>query len=175
MSTRRKKSKWNSDKYERDIMKIISDYIAETGDTNWDHIKVAQWAINNGRWEQRKTSAVKELAKDISRAARTKSFPNEHGEEVRQYHSWRLGHDQPTFWSSIDTITVEHMAQSINSRREKLVNGAVKAIIDAEYFNDHHNSGDPIRVETDLTRDVTEKRQSGLYDDMPPEEPGEQP
>ena len=74
-------------------------------------------------------------------------------------------------WLSMETITVERMRQSINSRREKLVNGAVKATIDAEHFNKHHNPGDPIRVETDLTKDVKEKRQPGLYDDMPPNEP----
>ena len=46
----------------------------------------------------------------------------------------------------------------------------VKAIVDAEYFNTHHNPGEPITVETDLTKDVMEKRQSSLYDDILPNE-----
>jgi hypothetical protein len=157
-------------KYDRDIDKMILDYITETGDKDWTRMKVALWAIRNHRWEQHEESAAKELARHISQRARTKTFTTDEGDTVRKWHAWRPGDDQPTFWSSMDTITPENMRYSINSRRDKLVNGAVKAIIDAEYFNKHHNPGDPINVETDLTKDVNEKRQPGLYDDVRPDD-----
>jgi hypothetical protein len=171
MSTKRKQNKPAS-KFDRDIEKMIADYIAATGDNDWNRLKVAAWAIANGKWEQHKASAVRELARVISRVAGKSTFVDEDGNTVRKYHAWRLGHDQPTLWSSIDTITVENMKFSINSRRDKLVNGAVKAIIDAEHFNKHYNPGDPIHIETDLTKDVNEKRQPGLYDDTTPDDPG---
>ena len=160
------------DKYDRDIDKMISDYIAETGDKDWTRIKVAQWAIANNRWEQHEESAIRELARHISQRARKATFIDDDGNTIRIWHAWRLGDDQPTFWSSMDTITPENMRYSINSRRDKLVNGAVKAVTDAEHFNKNHNPGDPIYVETDLTKEVNEKMQSGLYDDKRPDDEG---
>jgi hypothetical protein len=150
---------------------MIPDYIADTGDHDWTSMKIAAWAIKNDKWNQRQGSAVKELARTISRVAGKATFVDEeNGDTVRKYHAWRLGHDQPMLWSAMDEITRENMKFSINSRRDKLVNGAVKGIIDAEYFNKHHNPGDPIVLETDLTKDVAEKRQPGLYDDTGPDD-----
>lgn len=158
-------------KYERDIEKVIADYIAATGDRDWTRIKVAAWAIDQGRWEQCKTSAVKELAKEISRVARTITFYDEEtGERPRKYHAWPLGPFQPTFWSAMEDITRDNMERSVSSRAEKLAGGMTKVVIDADYFNKHHNPGDPIVVETDLTAAVQEKRQPALYDDVAPED-----
>ena len=164
MSANRKKPKPES-KYDKDIENMIAGYVAATGDKDWNRMKVAAWAIAEGLWEQHKASAIKQLARDISRTAGKATFVNENGDTVRKYHAWRLGQDQPMLWSAMEDISVENMHYSINARRDKLVNGAVKAIIDAEHFNTHYNPGDPIRVETDLTQDVIEKRQPGLYDD----------
>jgi hypothetical protein len=167
MSANRKRRR-KSDAYNKDIERMIAEYIASTGDKDWNRVKVAEWAIRNGKWEQHKGSAIKQLARDISRVAGKATFVNEDGDTVRKYHAWRLGHDQPPLWSAMENITREHMTYSINARRDKLVDGAVKAIIDAEHFNKNHNSGDPILFQTDLTKDVREKREPGLYDDVPP-------
>lgn len=161
-------------KYVADIETMIEKYIAATGDVNWTRARVAAWIIDNDLWEQRKESAIKELAKDISRVARTVTFPGDDGVPVRKYHAYQLGHDQPMLWAPMDKISPENMKASINARRDKLVNGAVKAVVDAEYFNNHFNPGDPINVDTDLTHDVNEKRQPSLYEDRPPED-GETP
>src|SRR5690348_12205251 len=148
---------------------MIDDYIADTGDKNWTKMKVAAWGIRNGKWEQHQESAIKELARDISRVAGKATFVDkETGQTVRKYHAWRLGEDQPMFWSAIDSIAVENMRYSINARRDKSVDGLVKATVDARYFNKHHNPSDPIQVETDLTQDVSEKLMPTLYDDKPP-------
>jgi hypothetical protein len=67
-------------------------------------------------------------------------------------------------------MTRERMIYSKNSRRAKLVGGMTQLVVDVTHFDKHYNPGDPIGVETDLTKDVQEKRQPGLYEDMPPEE-----
>lgn len=172
MSPKRKRAK-HDDGYDKYIEQLIPDYVADTGDHNWTSLKIAYWAIQKDKWKQQKTNAAKELARVISRVAGKATFVDEEGNTVRQYHAWRLGHDQPMLWSAIDEITVENMTYSINARRDKLVNGAVKAIIDAEHFNKHYNPGDPIKIETDLTKDVNEKRSPDRYNDTPPEDGGE--
>lgn len=167
---RRKPATKSPDKFERDIQAIIADYEAATGNMDWTRDDIAAWAIKNEKWEQRPISAIRELSKIIGRVARQVTFIDDDGNEVRKYHSYQLGEGQPRLWSSIDLITPESMTASINDRRDKLVDGAVKIVIDTEYFNDKHNPGDAIAVELDLTRDVKEKRQPGLYDDLPPED-----
>jgi hypothetical protein len=169
MSAGRKRQKV-PDNYDRLIEQMIVDYVAATGDQEWSREKVARWAIEQDRWEQRQANAVKELSRVIGRVARKTTFTNEDGDEVRKYHSWRPGPKQPTFWSSMEAITPEHMRESINARRDKLVDGAVKVTIDAEHYNKHHNPGDPIVVDPDLSRDVREKRAPGLYDDVAPDD-----
>ena len=158
------------EKFERDIAAMIVAYVAETGDVSWTRDKVAEWAILNGKWEQRPVNAMRELSKIIGRIARQVTFVDEDGNDVRRYHSYQFGDGQPRLWSSIETISPEAMTASINDRRDKLVDGAVKIVIDAEHFDKHHNAGDAIAVELDLTKDVREKRQPGLYDDVQPEE-----
>ena len=140
-------------------------------------MKVARWMIANNMWERQKYNETKELAKLISLAAGRAAFKDDTtGETVRKYHAFQLGEDQPMLWADIHTISPQNMKASINARRDKLVGGAVKAIIDAEYFNTHHNPGDPIKFETDLTFDVKEKRMPGLYDDSGPTDgPEDQP
>jgi len=170
MKPRRKKGRKAPDKFEKDIASMIAAYVADTGDQRWTRDKVAAWAIKKNKWEQRPISAVRELSRIIGRVARQVTFVDDDGNEVRKYHSFQLGDEQPRLWSSIDAITPEAMTASINDRRDKLVDGAVKMVIDAEHYDKHYNTGDSIRVETDLTKDVKEKRQPGLYDDVPPDD-----
>ncbi len=161
-------------KFDRDVERMIADYIAETGDQKWTRQKVAQWAIENDRYEQRKRSAIKELSREIGRVAQQTSFIDDDGLEVRKYHAWPVGPDQPRCWSTIDAISPENMSRSLQDRRDKLIDGAVRVVNDADHFNKRYNPGDPIQVETDLTQDVKWRRQPGLYDDVaPPDEPAE--
>jgi len=161
--------------YDRIVGAFIPEYVADTGDKDWTPLKVALWAIEHNKWGQRKINAAKQLAKEIGRVARKVTFlDDESGENVRLYHSWKPGPNQPTFWSEMGDLTPERWTHSKNSRRSKLVGGMTQLVIDNEHFNKHHNPGDPILVETDLTKDVSEKRQPGLYDDTPPDDEPDQ-
>jgi hypothetical protein len=161
---KRQLRKYMSDKAIDDLM---SAYGSSTGSTSWTSKSLATWAVKHGLWKKPESGVIKELARKISRRARKKIF-RDGSREIRKYHAWKAGEDQPTFWSPIDKITPQNMKYSINARRDKCVDGLHKAMLDAEHFNSHYNAGEPIIVEPDLTRDVNEKREPTLYDDSPP-------
>jgi hypothetical protein len=97
-------------------------------------------------------------------------MPDGHGNRVRKYHACPTGPHQPTLWAEMEDISPENMKLAANDRRNKLVDGAVRIIHDLDYFNDHHNAGDPIVFDPNLTRDIQEKRQPTLFEAVPPDD-----
>ena len=156
--------------FEKQIEVMIPAYVAATGDKNWTRDKVAMWAIDNDLYEQRKSNAVKELSKLIGRVAQQAGIPDGKGHRIRKYLAYPAGDNQPMLWAALEDITPENAKASVQQCRDKLVNGALKMIYTCDYYNEKHNPGDPLVFDADLTKDIEEKRQSGLYDDVPPED-----
>jgi hypothetical protein len=156
-------------KYERDLEGFIQKYIADTGDQSWTTLKVAQWAVSNGLWQQQKINAIKQLMRELSRTARGATFTDEKGNKIRKYHAFRLGPHQPMLWAEMEKIQREQMNESATMRRDKLAAGTVKLWLDVDHFNEHYNPGNPITIDPDFTNDITERTQSDTYDDTPPE------
>lgn len=155
-------------KYARDLEGFIAQYIAATGDQEWDRTKVAQWAIDNGLWLRRKISAVRQLAAELGNVMRHRKITNEEGHEIRKYCAYRLGDDQPWLWKEMEKMTTPQYRESATSRRDKLASGLIQLVMDSEHFDKHYNAGDPIVIDPDFSKDVAEFRQSSLYDDIPP-------
>ncbi len=165
--SRKKQGQQTKDKYTRDLEQFIPDYVAATGDHAWTTDRVAEWAIENDKWEQRKISAIRQLARELSRVARQVHITNDKGERVRKYHPYRLGHDQPMLWASIDEIAPEQMNESKTMRRNMLAAGCVQLNRDLCHFNDHYNPGDPLLFDPDFTNDIADTQQPDEYRDSP--------
>ncbi|HQR08455.1 MAG TPA: hypothetical protein PLN21_16620 [Gemmatales bacterium] len=170
MSARKGKRQQDAEYYSRQLDSFIPQYIAEAGDREWTTEKVAAWAIHKGLYERGKVDAIKYLARQLARVAREASFVNEEGYKVRKYHAFRLGQHQPMLWAEMEKISREQMHQSKTMRRNKLAGGAISLFNDLTHYNKHHNSGDPLLFDPDLTRDIQDSRHSDTYDDKPPEE-----
>jgi hypothetical protein len=164
------KKKYGKDKYTRDLEAIIAAYIAATGDAGWTTAKVAAWAIANDKWERRQVSAVRQLGRELSRVARQVYIPDGKGNKVRKYHAYRLGNNQLTLWSPIDTITREAMNESKTMRRNTIASGVVQLHFDLDYYNEKHNPGDPLKSDPDFTNDIADRSEPGEYNDAPPED-----
>jgi hypothetical protein len=156
-------------KYSRDLEKFIADYIQATGDHAWTTRKIANWLIKTGQWEDQEINAVRYLARQLSGAARSATITDEQGNKVRKYHAYRLGPQQPMLWTEIDHIEREHMDESKTMRRNKLVAGAIQLHLDLRYFNENHNTSDPILFDPNFTRDIEDRSQPSDYDDTPPD------
>jgi hypothetical protein len=178
MKGKNRRRKGKDDKYERDLQEYIAKYIEATGDTGWTTEKVAAWAIDEGLWHRYRISAIRQLAREITRAASKVYIKDqegfyvvdEHGNRVRKYHPYRLGTAQPMFWDAMENISRENMNTSKIIRRTGIKGRIAQLITDIDYFNKHHNPGDELIVDPDFTHDIAEGKQSGEYIDAPPDE-----
>lgn len=168
MSGRRRRKAAPS-KYAKDLERFIEAYILATGDQAWTTIKIADWLIKTGQWEQQKISAVRYLSRQLSRAAREATITDEDGNRIRKYHAYRLGPQQPMMWSEMERILPEQMNESKTMRRNKLAAGNVQLHLDLRHYNAHHNPGDPIEFDPDYTKDIAERTHPDDYDDTPPD------
>jgi hypothetical protein len=157
-------------KYARDLERFIADYIQATGDHAWTTLKIADWLIKTGQWEDQKINATRYLSRQLARAARQATITDEKGNKVRKYHAYRLGPQQPMLWTEMDHIHRDHMDESKTMRRNTLAAGAIQLHLDLEYFNKNHNPGEPLLFDPDFTTDIEERSQSSDYDDTPPDE-----
>lgn len=169
MSTKKHRQK-AKDKYTRDLEGFIAQYIAATGDQSWTTTKVAAWAIKNNMWEQRQISAIRQLARELSRTARQVYIYDENGRRVRKYQAFRLGHDQPMLWATMEAITREQMDESKTMRRNTLARGCVQLDIDVNHYNAKHNPGEPLLFDPNFTKDIADNAHPETYDDTPPPE-----
>src|SRR6185437_1487749 len=98
MSAKRKKPRPQSG-YQRQVLEIIDQYIAETGDKNPDYHFAAAWAHRRGLIEPPPYSVVKQIARAMAKASRDDYIKDENGEPVRRRmnYSEERGDKQLTF------------------------------------------------------------------------------
>ncbi|SIN69418.1 hypothetical protein SAMN05444166_0174 [Singulisphaera sp. GP187] len=165
--SRRKPARSN---YAKDLERFIEVYILATGDQAWTTFKIADWLIKTGQWEDRQINSIRYLSRQLSAAARQATITDENGNRIRRYHAYRLGPQQPMLWSEMESIHPEQMSESKTMRRNKLAAGNVQLWLDLDYYNKHHNPGEPILFDPDYSNDIAERTQSDDYDDTPPED-----
>ena len=157
-------------KYAKDLERFIAQYILATGDQAWTTMKIADWLIRTNQWEDQKINATRYLSRQLSKAARQATIVDSKGNKIRRYHAYRLGPQQPMFWSEIDTINPAQMRESSAMRRSKLAAGCIQLHLDLNYYNTEYNTDEPIPFDPDFGGDIADRGQSNKYDDTPPED-----
>ncbi|RIK84394.1 MAG: hypothetical protein DCC68_01570 [Planctomycetota bacterium] len=157
----------------KQILSLIDEYESETGDHSGDLMLVAKWLWHEGKFRLPKYDPIKRIASYLASASRQDYFANENGEPVRRRHAYPVESaegKQTTFaWFKIEDATPEKMRLSASARRNGTLGDILQLVRDVDYFNRHHNPGDPIEVPTDFTADVAEARFPTTYPDAPPE------
>ncbi|MFO0887553.1 MAG: hypothetical protein U0790_00240 [Isosphaeraceae bacterium] len=164
-----------SSHYNRQLIKVLDQYIDQTGKTTVDLSEVVDWALSNKLIDYPKADMRKILARNLSRASREEIIQDENGEPVRRRHSYKIvsGETQLTFWVRMEDASPHQMRLSMQQRRKGIANDVFQADRDVNYYNRNHNPGDPITPDWNFNADVEERKQSGEYDDNPPPESGD--
>lgn len=167
MSEGRKKGPRPPTQYEHDLQQAARLY-KESHPGPFSLIDVAQWMIDTGRWERQRGSAIRELMKHLQQALRGVTFKDEDGKPVRVYHAVPTGEGQGRLWAEMPEMSNEQFKASLQARNSGAF-GVVKQIHrDQNYFNKHHNSGDPIQLSFNYDARLEDEKHSAEYVDQPP-------
>ena len=120
--------------------------------------RIAEWALDSGRWKLPPEAAVQRCAEDISRAMREEYTVDRKGRRVRVKHPVTLSQDgeQLHLWDDIRTAPRAHMQMSFQQRRQQIVGDCRQLKVDVDSYNDSHSDDEPIQMIFDFRRDLAE-------------------
>jgi len=131
---------------------------------------MARWAIENGMWEARRGSAVKQCAKELAHALREEYFTDPQGRRVRRMHALRdmrampIGRERQTMlWVNIFDAEEEQMQAAFQQRRMQVVGDCRQLKTDVDSYNDNNKHGARIQMTFDFRDDLAELEQPAEY------------
>lgn len=144
------------------LQKIIALYRIQTGETELDPKKMAEFALRHGVALPKPKDPLELLAKEISVAAREELRRDEAtNRPYRAYHSLPIEHadGQVSFvFVDIEDATRPQMHRSLTKRREQMIGDAVHLINDADRWNSQNPNLEPIQIALDFGPDVEWRR-----------------
>lgn len=136
------------------LQRIVSEYRVAGGEWPAESRNIADWAIQTGRWRPHPQAAVKQCAREISRAMREEYYLDGRGRRVRVKHA--VMQDQGTIWDDIRTAPREHMVVAFQQRRERIVDDCRQLKVDADSYSDTHPDENRIQLVFDFSEDLAE-------------------
>jgi len=141
-----------------EMQSVIRQYRDETGETDVDMKKVAQFAVQHLGWPLAlPIDPIEMLAKEFARAAREEiRYDQETGKPYRVNHSIPATAGQMRLWIDIDNpqTTRTKMLKSLISRREQMVGDGLQLSFDADHWNSINPNEEPIQIPLDFTEDI---------------------
>jgi hypothetical protein len=152
-----------SESYTQKLQRFIHTFKEEVAHRAVTAREVAVWAIRNKKWRPPLRDAVDQLARELSRAARSEYFVDSSGRRVRRLHARRVEVEladgelkQQTFWDDITTAPPEHMHKAFQQRRRIIVSDCHQLKTDVDSYNDNWNPGNQIQMSWDFAADLEE-------------------
>lgn len=148
--------------------RFIRYYREQTGETEVDMHKVAEFAAKMG-WElPRPPSATDMLAKLFADDAQAeRRYDDETKRPYRAYQAIPVGPTQMNLFVYVDTddATRPQMHKSGVVRREQIVSDGYSLQLDLDHWNRVHPDAEPISLPMDLTMDIEIRKASDGYDE----------
>lgn len=92
----------------------------------------------------------------MGRALREEYIRDPQGRRIRAKHAIRTEGQTGFLWGDIHTAPREHMVVAFSQRRDQVIADCAQLKADIDSYNQNQNSGDPIQLRLDFTRDVRE-------------------
>jgi hypothetical protein len=166
----KRKTKSEAPYYKRRLRAIMQQYRDETGIKNIDCHELTNWAVAKGLCDPPVRDPMQDLARAFASAAREEYLHNEEGQPVRRVHriKEKRNERQLSLWVYMEDATPEQMRLSGRLRYNGMVKDGTQLDRDLQYFNRHHNPGEPIVFDYDLNKMIEERRLPTEYPDVPP-------
>jgi len=145
--------------YPRDVRRLVKEY-RRSGE-RWPATtdEMASWAIRNGRWESSRKQVIRQCSRAISRALREEYYTDPKGRRVRTKHAIKVPRKdggQTSLWDDIRIAPREHMEQSFQQRRHRIVGDCRQLKTDVDSYNDAHPDDEDIQLVLEFVKDVAE-------------------
>ncbi|WP_434480436.1 hypothetical protein [Gemmatimonas sp.] len=142
--------------YTQQLQRIVREY-REAGEP-WParSITIADWAIQNGKWELGRSAVLRRCAEEISSAMREEYTTDHKGRRVRVKHPAPAEDGSSPLWDDMRTAPREHMVRSFAHRRHLVVTDCRQLQIDVEAFNEMRPNMSPIQMVFDFRDDLAE-------------------
>ena len=120
---------------------------------------MARWAIQNKLWNPSEEAMIDQCAHELAEAMREEYITDPQGRRVRAKHAARMIVDgeQMTIWNDLRVAGKEHMEIAFLNRRRQILGDCRQLKTDVDSFNDNHNSGEPVQMVLDFSRDLEEE------------------
>jgi hypothetical protein len=145
----------------QEMQRLIRVYKDQTGESEVDMQKVAEFAVGLGWPLPKPISSLALLKKQFSAAAREeirhdqvtrKPYRANHAIPIKQ------GPVQLYLWIDIDEAPRPQMLKSLVNRREQMVDDGLQLTLDEDHWNRIHPDEEPINLPMDLTMDIEWRR-----------------
>jgi hypothetical protein len=144
--------------FKRQLQIIVREY-QQAGEV-WpaSTMKMAEWAINNGKFNLRSQTVQRICARELAQVMREEVFTDPKGRRVRAKHPAKIteGGEQKTLWDDIRTAPRRHMESSFQWHRKRIVGECKQVKTDVDSYNETHPEEKPIQMVLDFTKDVAE-------------------
>ena len=137
---------------------LVREYQLATGKYEYSTPDVASWAITNGKYKHDPAALVTSLASKLSKALRNEHFTDPQGRSVRLNHpvTNREGQTKMPLWYDIRSAPPDVMQRALQQRRQQIVADNHQMKVDCDSYNENYNTGNPIQLVFDYTRDLEE-------------------
>ena len=144
--------------YNEQMQGIVNDYVNEGEPWPTTSRAIANWAVRTGRWKPQPASVIDQCAEHLSRAMREEYITDPQGRSVRSKHAAKVNEagKQTSLWADIRTAPRGHMQLALQQRRLQVVGDCKQLKFDADSYNENQNTGEPIQISFDFTRDLME-------------------
>ncbi|WP_417374585.1 hypothetical protein [Gimesia maris] len=151
------------------MQEIVQEYI-ESGQP-WPAEKkvIAKWAIEQGKWEQQKKTAIELCAQELADAMRLEMVKDPQGRSVRAKHCAMIEEIdssgekvQKYLWFGMDAPP-DLMRRSLQQRRKAALGEVLQMNTDRESYNDNNPYGAFIQMSFDFDKDIEEFKHSTEY------------
>lgn len=144
--------------YTEQLQGFVSDYRNSGQPWPASSRQIAAWAVHEGKWRPQPSALVGQCAQHIARAMRAECITDPQGRIVRSKHAAKMfkGGEQTVLWADIRTASSEHMQIALQQRRQQIVGDCRQLKADADSYNENQNTGLPIQLSFDFTRDIME-------------------
>lgn len=122
--------------------------------------ELVDFALTNHLWEIDVAGTKQQLATQLRRALDSEEITDPQGRRVRRNYAAKVNRHGRNYylWTDMAHATRDHMKVAFHDNRRRIFGFVLRLDEYKESFNENYNTGDPIQMSFDFTKDLQEAK-----------------